>query len=49
MNNTGSWAEASTVVVQVTKYYTFGGKRACPECNGCISLLEQIFHHSCQG
>ncbi|MCR4408536.1 MAG: RHS repeat-associated core domain-containing protein [Anaerolineae bacterium] len=27
MNNTGDWAEASTTVVQVTKYYTFGGQR----------------------
>ncbi|HIP97517.1 MAG TPA: RHS repeat-associated core domain-containing protein [Anaerolineae bacterium] len=25
--NTGPWAEASTVVAQVTKYYTFGGQR----------------------
>ncbi|MBC7250374.1 MAG: hypothetical protein H5T62_08810, partial [Anaerolineae bacterium] len=27
VNNTGPWAEASTVVAQVTKYYTFGGQR----------------------
>jgi hypothetical protein len=27
VNNTGPWTEATTVVVQVTKYYTFAGQR----------------------
>ena len=27
VNNTGAWAEASAVVVQITKYYTFGDRR----------------------
>ena len=40
MNNTGPWAEASTLVVQVTKYYTFGGRRACPECNRRVAMRQ---------
>ncbi|MBC7251427.1 MAG: RHS repeat-associated core domain-containing protein [Anaerolineae bacterium] len=27
VNNAGAWAEASTIVAQVTKYYAFGGRR----------------------
>ena len=27
VSNVGDWAEASTIVAQVTKYYTFGGQR----------------------
>ena len=37
--NTGSWIEASTVVVQVTKYYTFGGQRIAVRVGGVVYWL----------
>jgi RHS repeat-associated protein len=39
VSNTGAWAEASTVVVQVTKYYTFAGQRVAMRSGDQVSYL----------
>ena len=39
VSNTGAWAEASTIVVQVTKYYTFGGQRIAMRQGGVVYYL----------
>ncbi|MCR4408538.1 MAG: hypothetical protein NUW24_16725 [Anaerolineae bacterium] len=39
VSNTGAWAEASTVVVQVTKYYTFGDRRVATRREGVVYYL----------
>jgi hypothetical protein len=39
VNNTGPWTEATTVVVQVTKYYTFAGQRIAMRSGDQVSYL----------
>ena len=39
VSNTGSWAEASTTVVQVTKYYTFAGQRIAMRQAGVVYYI----------
>jgi len=39
VSNTGPWAEASTTVVQVTKYYAFGGQRIAVRQAGVVYYI----------
>jgi RHS repeat-associated protein len=39
VSNTSGWAEASVSVVQVTKYYTFGGQRVAMRQGSTVSYL----------
>ncbi|MDY7041453.1 MAG: RHS repeat-associated core domain-containing protein [Chloroflexota bacterium] len=39
VNNTGAWAEATTVVAQVTKYYHFGAQRVAMRSGDQVSYL----------
>jgi RHS repeat-associated protein len=39
VSNTGAWAEASTVVVQITKYYHFGGQRVAMRQEGVVYYI----------
>ncbi|MCR4427693.1 MAG: hypothetical protein NUW23_16225, partial [Firmicutes bacterium] len=39
VGNVGDWAEASTVVVQVTKYYAFGGQRIAMRREGVVYYI----------
>jgi hypothetical protein len=39
VSNTGTWAEATTVIVHVTKYYHFGGGRVAMRVEGQVTYL----------
>jgi RHS repeat-associated protein len=40
VDNEGAWVESEAVEISdtVTKYYSFGGQRACPECNRRVAM-----------
>ena len=41
MGNLGDWVVSEVVeVATVSKYYTFGGQRACPECNRRVAMRQ---------
>jgi hypothetical protein len=43
VDNEGVWVESEVVeIATVTKYYTFGGSRACPECNRRVAMQPHL-------